>query len=161
MLLLFFVLGFLGVCFIAVWKLPSWSLAQEHLPHRYGKVKQQRRYHDPLSNLYSEMLYSLFGRGPRFSETLWQLNDLPLSFWVPKLIEKKLRQLQLISSWDISQNREKNSVSFQALDDTTSTRKKLWFSDLKCTEKPHRETPRWKTSVLESIFISPPGAQES
>eukprot|EP00434_Breviolum_minutum_P025478 symbB.v1.2.022512.t1/scaffold2002.1/size92861/6 len=36
-LLLVFVLGFLGVCFIAIWKLPSWSLAQEHLPHGYGK----------------------------------------------------------------------------------------------------------------------------
>ena len=29
-LLLFFVLGFLGVCTIAAWKLPSWCLAQEH-----------------------------------------------------------------------------------------------------------------------------------
>ena len=158
MLLLFFVLGFLGVCFIAVWKLPSWSLAQEHLPHGYGKAEQQRRYHDPLSNLYSEMVHSLFGRGPRFSETLWQLNDLPLSFWVPKLIVKKLRQLQLISSWDISPTGI-ISVSFQALDDTTSTLK-LWLRSEMHGVLPH-PTPRWKTSVLESIFISPPGAQES
>ena len=80
-LLLFFVLGFFGVCTIAAWKLPSWSLAQEHHLQRVTGRNNKGDANDPGSLPLQFVFWdfaSLFGRGPRFS-------DLPLSFLVPKL----------------------------------------------------------------------------
>ena len=81
-LLLFFVFGFLGVCTIAAWKLPSWSLAQETGRNNKGDANDPGSL--PLQFVFRDFA-SLFGRGPRFSDTLWQINHLPLSFLVPKL----------------------------------------------------------------------------